>query len=95
MKVPLHESNRLIFVKSRGVFSDRLAYYLGIGIACIALCLILVSAGVVYADMRYQEGVADGAKKALDVHRPSEALEVACAGLWVGQQNQKYHQLQK
>lgn len=95
MKVPLHESNRLIFVKSNGVFSDAFAYYFGIGIACIAVCLILVSAGVVYADMRYQEGVADGERKALDVHRPSEALEVACAGLWVGQQNQKYHQLQK
>lgn len=95
MKVPLHESNRLIFIKSRGVFSDRLAYYFGISIACIALCLILVSASVVYADMRYQEGLADGAKKALDVHRPSEALEIACAGLWVGQQNQKYQRLQK
>ena len=95
MKVPLHESNRLIFVKSRGVFGDRFVYYAGITIACLCLFLILVSTGVVYANMRYEEGLADGAKKALDVHKPTEALEIACAGLWIGQQNQKYHQLQK
>lgn len=39
-------------------------------------------------DQRYAEGVAHGVKTAL--HLPaSEALEVACASLWVGEQNKK------
>lgn len=95
MKVPLHESNRLIFAKSNSVFSDRIVYGFGVALALISVFVVLASVVIVYATLRYEEGLADGAKKALDVHKPTEALEIACAGLWVGQQNQKYHQLQK
>jgi hypothetical protein len=38
----------------------------------------------------YQAGYAEGLRVALKTNPPSEDLEVACAGLWVGQQNKKY-----
>lgn len=39
-------------------------------------------------DQRYQEGVAHGVRTALHLP-PSEALEVTCASLWVGEQAKK------
>lgn len=41
-------------------------------------------------DMRYQEGLAEGRKTALNLHPPSAALENACLSLWVGEQAKKY-----
>lgn len=92
MKAPFNESSRLIFIKSRGVFNDSFVYYLGITIACICFCLVMVSAAAMYASVRYEKGLADGARKALDTSKPSEELELACAGLWVGEQNRKHYQ---
>ena len=40
-------------------------------------------------DQRYAEGLADGRKTALTTSPPSEALEVACVSLWVGNENKK------
>lgn len=40
-------------------------------------------------DMRYAEGVAEGKRLALQISPPSEALEVACVSMWVGEQNKK------
>lgn len=40
-------------------------------------------------DQRYAEGLADGRRTALKVNPPSEALELACLSLWVGEQNKK------
>jgi hypothetical protein len=39
-------------------------------------------------DQRYAEGVAHGVKTALHLP-PSEALEVTCASLWIGEQAKK------
>ena len=39
-------------------------------------------------DQRYAEGVAHGVKTALHLP-PSEALEVTCASLWIGEQARK------
>ena len=40
-------------------------------------------------DIRYAEGVAEGKRLALQTTPPSEALEVACVSMWVGEQNKK------
>lgn len=37
----------------------------------------------------YKAGYAEGMRVALKTNPPSEELEVTCAGLWVGKQNQK------
>jgi len=43
----------------------------------------------------YDNGLKDGCKKALKINPPSEAMEVACAALWVGEQNKKYQSKEK
>lgn len=47
-------------------------------------------------DMRlndqFQLGYKEGIKTALKTNPPSEELEMACVGLWVGEQNRKYWQ---
>ena len=40
-------------------------------------------------DRQYQRGFAEGRGMALKTNPPSEELEMVCAGLWVGKQNQK------
>lgn len=40
-------------------------------------------------NIRYAEGVAEGKRLALQTTPPSEALEVACVSMWVGEQNKK------
>jgi hypothetical protein len=37
-----------------------------------------------------QLGVEQGEALAINVRNPSERLEIACAGLWIGDQNKKY-----
>lgn len=46
-------------------------------------------------DDKYKAGYAAGKREALRTAPPSEDLEMACAGLWVGEQNKKYFQRQK
>ena len=46
-------------------------------------------------DTRYAEGLADGRRTALNLNPPSEALEVACLSLWVGNENKKAWKKQK
>lgn len=38
----------------------------------------------------YKAGYAEGMRVALKTNPPSEELEIACAGLWVGEQNRRY-----
>jgi hypothetical protein len=40
-------------------------------------------------DVRYQEGIAEGKRLALNTTNPSHALENACLSLWIGEQNKK------
>jgi hypothetical protein len=89
MRVPLNENNRLIFSKTRSPMLFVSSNTFGVIVACVSVLLILASIGAAYANIRYQEGVRDGAKKAIDIHNPSEQLEIACAGLWIGEQNKK------
>jgi hypothetical protein len=37
----------------------------------------------------YADGYADGYKAALNTSEPSDELEIACAGLWFGEQTKK------
>ena len=46
-------------------------------------------------DDKYKAGYAAGKREALRTAPPSEDLEMACAGLWVGEQNKKYFKIQK
>ena len=41
---------------------------------------------------QYQVGYKDGVKTALKTNPPSEELEMACVGLWVGEQNKRQWQ---
>ena len=36
------------------------------------------------------DGYAVGYKAALNTREPSDELEIACAGLWIGEQHKKY-----
>jgi len=40
-------------------------------------------------DRQYNRGFAEGRGTALKTNPPSEELEIACAGLWIGEQNKK------
>jgi hypothetical protein len=59
--------------------------------ALIGLLLVIL---VVLIESRlndqYQLGYQEGVKTALKTNPPSEELELACAGLWVGEQNKKW-----
>jgi len=46
-------------------------------------------------EVQYKEGYAAGVRQALKNSPPSEELEMTCAGLWVGKQNQKYFERTK
>jgi hypothetical protein len=39
---------------------------------------------------QYQLGYQEGVKTALKTNPPSEELEMACVGLWIGEQNRRY-----
>ena len=58
------------------------------------LIALLVAILVVLIESRlndqYQLGYQEGVKTALKTNPPSEELELACAGLWVGEQNKKW-----
>ena len=41
---------------------------------------------------QYQLGYEEGVKTALKTNPPSQELEMACVGLWVGEQNRRYWQ---
>lgn len=90
MKVPFHESNRLLFIEKRygpvGIANSYArVFVLYFFIIAFVGCALI---GTSY--LLYQKGVRDGARQALDTRNPSDALELACAGLWVGKQNQKF-----
>ena len=42
-------------------------------------------------DRQYNRGFAEGRGTALKINPPSEELELVCAALWVGGQNNKAH----
>jgi hypothetical protein len=55
--------------------------------------LLLVILGVLIESRlndQYQLGYQEGVKTALKTNPPSEELEMACAGLWIGEQNKKW-----
>lgn len=50
-----------------------------------------------YAGMEagIEAGMEAGAKAAINPRNPSEELEMACAGLWIGEQNRKYLEMEQ
>lgn len=95
MKVPFNESNRLIFNKDFGVWlraNNRrislIAFYLASSIGLVAYLYH-------HSVSTYRKGFQDGLVHALNTRNPSPELELACAGLWIGEQNKKYFNKQK
>lgn len=43
----------------------------------------------------YEAGFQDGWKQALDITRPADDLEFACAGLWFGKDGPTYWKMRK
>ena len=47
----------------------------------------------------YLQGISDGSaaarRAAYDTRNPTDELEMACVGLWVGEQNRKYWEKEK
>jgi hypothetical protein len=62
--------------------------------AILIILLIVAISLLVESRMndQYQAGYKDGMKTALKTNPPSEELEMACVGLWVGEQNKRYWQ---
>ncbi len=58
----------------------------------LAFCIVATAILLIThrMDQRYQEGLAEGRRTALDTRSPSDALENACLSLWVSDQNKKY-----
>jgi hypothetical protein len=57
--------------------------------------LLLITIGLLVESRmnnQYQAGYKDGVKTALKTNPPSEELEMACVGLWVGEQNKRQWQ---
>lgn len=54
-------------------------------VGCIALSILTIS-----FQLGKQSGIAQGRSMALQTNPPSEDLEYACAGLWVGEQNKEF-----
>lgn len=90
MKVPFHESDRLLFIKKPNGLFGSLNRSIRTGLVSVLAFGFVCSVLVGYSHLLYQKGIRDGARQALDTRTPSEQLEMACAGLWVGKQNQKY-----
>ena len=55
----------------------------------MTLALIYFMAQNKFSDS-YEQGYADALKSAYKTNPPNEELEMACAGLWVGEQNKQY-----
>lgn len=95
MKAKFNESNRLLFAKGLGVWYRNNWYVIWGFIAVVFLCFFLVGYFLFHTLDTYKKGFNDGIKHATNVVFPSEELEIACASLWVNEQNQKYQQRQK
>lgn len=90
MREQFNESNRLLFVKG----SNRISRYLFDNRRnIVSYVFFIIGLAIVFFGVSvhsYQKGFDAGTKIAIDPRHPSEALELACVGLWVGKQNQKY-----
>jgi len=62
---------------------DRLKLILSGAVLCTCLTTLAYQVG-------YSSGQEDGTQQALKTNPPSEELEIACLGLWVGEQNKKW-----
>jgi len=68
-------------------------FYNTVAILCVVgLVWLLIDNKI---DRAHAEGFKVGMHYALKSDPPSEELEMVCAGLWVGEQNKKYHAKQK
>ena len=60
----------------------------------VALSLVFVGFTAGYAHGTYV-GLDLGKKTAINPRDPSEQLEIACAGMWIGEQNRKWYEKEK
>lgn len=60
----------------------------------IGLSLVFVGFITGYAHGAYV-GLDLGKKTAINPRSPSEQLEIACAGMWIGEQNKIWHERNK
>ena len=58
----------------------------------LVICIVSFAGVLVQNRIKdeYKAGYAEGMRVALKTNPPSEELEIACAGLWVGEQNRRY-----
>ena len=59
------------------------------------MILTFTLSAVIFFQIGTYLGELKGKNMALDVKNPSNALEMACLGLWVGEQNKKYWEAQR
>lgn len=65
-------------------------FYKTVAVLCVVgLVWILIDNKI---DRTYAEGFKMGMHYAFKSNPPSEELEMACVGLWIGEQNKKYFQ---
>jgi len=57
--------------------------------------LAMALSGVAFSQKETHLGELKGQQAAIDPRNPSEQLEMACVGLWVGEQNKKYWKSQQ
>lgn len=57
--------------------------------------LIVVLVAIFFFELGTHLGEIKGQQMAIDSRHPSEQLELACAGLWIGEQNKKYWKAQQ
>lgn len=92
MKEQLNESDRLLFVKGSASRYRNLRNRLRNVFPYLILAIGFGSFSYHLAVYNYQKGLEQGKRIAIDPRNPSQELELACAGLWVGEQNKKYLQ---
>jgi hypothetical protein len=94
MRKTLDEIDRLLFIENNSI---RLRYFVNkhklivFSFVCIVGLFVFSYWYSVFAYQDgYKKGLAEGEKTALNVRAPSEKLELACLGLWIGEQNKIY-----
>lgn len=69
--------------------SRTLSIWIFVGGICFGVAMTMLD-DLASMTEQYELGFKKGKKAALNVRKPSEELEIACASLWVGEQNRIY-----
>lgn len=95
MKEKFHESDRILFATTRFNLWQFAHRHGRIIYSFIFALLVSSIVFLIAAAIFYQKGFAAGTKESLNTRNPSMELEMACLGLWIGEQNKKYYEKNK